>query len=142
MKVNYYYILIPMVLISIACNESGSKNVNFSESTQTTTNSTDNATTDAQSDGGQTSSESIDGTYTYSDNSADLSITIYGTTWYGKTIIKTGNGAEFDAQNAETDNGIIKGNDLYDSSGSVKVGYVSGNSLTTSIGGSSVTLSK
>lgn len=141
MKVKYYYILIPMFFISTACNESGSKNVNSSESTQTT-NSTDNATSDAQSDGGQTSSESIDGTYTYRDHTADLSIVIYGTTWYGKTIIKTGNGEEFDAQNAETDNGIINGNDLYDSSGSVKVGYVSGNSLTTSIGGSSVTLSK
>jgi uncharacterized protein YcfL len=142
MKSTYQYILILMFFMITACSPSSSKNENTSDATQSTTNSTDNATTDAQSEEEQTSSESIDGTYSYSDNSADLSITIYGTTWYGKTIIKTGNGAEFDAQNAESDNGIIKGNDLYDSSGSVKVGYVSGNSLTTSVGGSSVTLSK
>jgi hypothetical protein len=36
----------------------------------------------------------------------------------------------------------VKGNDLFENSGMVKVGYVSRNSLTTSIGGQSVTLRK
>ena len=57
-------------------------------------------------------------------------------------MMVTGFGSDYDNQNAQYDNGIVKGNDLYESSGMVKVGYVNGNSLTTSIGGQSVTLSK
>lgn len=86
--------------------------------------------------------ESIDGLYSYEDNSAKLTIRISGNSWSGKTIIITGFGSDYDNQNAQYDNGIVKGNDLYESSGMVKVGYVSGHSLTTSIGGQSVTLRK
>jgi len=86
--------------------------------------------------------ESIDGLYSNEDNSAKLTIRISGNSWSGKTIIVTGFGSDYDNQNAQYDNGIVKGNDLYESSGMVKVGYVSGHSLTTSIGGQSVTLRK
>lgn len=86
--------------------------------------------------------EGIDGLYSYEDNSAKLTIRISGNSWSGKTIIITGFGSDYDNQNAQYDNGIVKGNDLYESSGMVKVGYVSGHSLTTSIGGQSVTLRK
>ena len=86
--------------------------------------------------------ETTDGTYSYNDNSAELVITISGNSWSGKTMMVTGFGSDYDNQNAQYDNGIVKGNDLYESSGMVKVGYVNGNSLTTSIGGQSVTLSK
>lgn len=86
--------------------------------------------------------ETIDGVYSYKDNSAELVITINGSSWSGKTMMITGFGSDYDNQNAQYDNGIVKGNDLYESSGMVKVGYVNGNSLTTSVGGQSVTLQK
>jgi hypothetical protein len=86
--------------------------------------------------------ETINGTYTYSDNSVELEITVSGDRWYGKTMIVTGFGSDYDSQNAQRDNGIVNGNDLYESSGMVKIGYVSGKSLTTSIGGQRVTLRK
>jgi hypothetical protein len=86
--------------------------------------------------------ETIDGTYSFKDNSAELKITISGSSWSGKTMMITGFGSDYDNQNAQYDNGVIKGNDLYESSGMVKVGYINGNSLTTSVGGQSVTLRK
>lgn len=86
--------------------------------------------------------ESVDGLYSYEDNSAILTIRIRGNSWTGKTVIISGIGSDYDNQNAEYENGIVKGNDIYESSGMVKIGYVSGNSLTTSIGGQSVTLRK
>jgi len=86
--------------------------------------------------------ESIDGLYSYEDNSAKLTIRISGNSWSGKTIIITGFGSDYDNQNAQYDNGIVNDNDLYESSGMVKVGYVSGQSLHTSVAEQSVTLSK
>jgi len=86
--------------------------------------------------------ESIDGTYSYYDNSARLKITISGNFWSGITMMVTGFGSDNDNQNAQYDNGIVKGNDLYESSGMVKVGHINGNSLNTSVGGQSVTLWK
>lgn len=89
--------------------------------------------------------ETINGTYTYSDNSAEFEITISGDSWFGKTMIVLGFGSEYDSQNAQYDNGTVKGNDLYDESGMVKIGYVSGKSLTTTTsigGGQRVTLRK
>jgi len=84
----------------------------------------------------------INGVYTYKDNSAILKITVSGNSWSGKTIMISGAGEEYDNQNAKYDNGIVKGSDLYESSGNVKIGYINGNSLTTSIANSQVTLSK
>jgi hypothetical protein len=40
------------------------------------------------------------------------------------------------------DSGIVKGTDVYDSSGYVKIGYISGNTLVTSAGGNRITLRK
>lgn len=90
----------------------------------------------------QTNDDGIDGTYSYSDNSAQLTITISGNTWSGKTMMITGMGSEYDNQNAQYDNGVVKGNDLYENSGMVKIGYVSGQSLHTSVAEQSVTLRK
>lgn len=87
-------------------------------------------------------SENINGTYYLDSNSASLEITVSGNTWVGKTLIKTGFGDAYDSENAEYQNGIMKENDLYDDSGYVKIGYVHGGSLTTTISGQSVTLSK
>jgi hypothetical protein len=86
--------------------------------------------------------ESINGLYSYEDNSAKLSIIVSGSSWTGKTIIVTGFGSEYDNLNTQYDTGIMKGNDLFESSGMVKVGYIKGNSLITSMVGKSVILRK
>lgn len=86
--------------------------------------------------------QTIDGTYSAKDRSGEIIITITGNSWTGKTIMRSGVGSDYDNENAQYDNGIIKGNDLYESSGMVKVGYVNGNSLTTSAGSNVVTLHK
>ena len=81
-----------------------------------------------------------DGTYSYNDESAKISITINGGRWIGKTTIISGMGDSYD--NPEYQSGIVKGNELYEESGMVKIGYVNGRNLITTIGGSTVTLSK
>ena len=60
----------------------------------------------------------------------------------GKTVIISGFGAEYDNQNAQYDNGIVNGNDLYESSGNIKIGYIDGNSLVATIFDRQVTLRK
>ena len=86
--------------------------------------------------------QSFDGIYSYDDSSASLKITISGASWTGKTLIKTGYGDSYDAENAEFQSGIVKGTDLYDDSGYAKIGFLNGTSLTTTIGGRSITLQK
>jgi hypothetical protein len=85
---------------------------------------------------------SFDGGYSFEDNSAKLNIIVDGNSWSGKTIIISGFGAEYDNQNAIYDNGVVKGSDLYESSGMIKIGQIKGNFLMTSVGGKHVTLSK
>ena len=72
---------------------------------------------------------SKNGTYSKETRDGKLSITISGNSWRGKTIIKTGFGDAYDNQNATYDRGLVRGSDLYDESGYVKVGSVSGNSV-------------
>ncbi len=94
------------------------------------------------SSGNNSRSTSINGTYVYKDSSVKLRITILGNSWSGKTTILTGFGSDWDNQNTEFDSGVVKGKGLYDSSGFVKIGYVSGNNLYTSIANKRVTLRK
>ena len=54
----------------------------------------------------------------------------------------SGMGENYDNQNTKYESGILKGNSLYEKSGMVEVGYLSGNRLTTSIGGQTVVLRK
>ena len=82
------------------------------------------------------------GRYTYRDNSVELEIVISGNTWTGKSMIVSGFGSENDRQNAQYESGILRGNELYESSGTMQIGYINGNSLTTSVFGQKVTLSK
>jgi hypothetical protein len=123
MKNIYSVFALIILLIASGCENNSEK-------------STNSKSTNTQVD------ETIDGTYTYSDNSVELEITISGDSWYGKTMIVTGFGSDYDSQNAQYDNGTVNGNDLYESSGMVEIGYISGKSLTTSIGGQRVTLRK
>lgn len=82
------------------------------------------------------------GVYSYKDNSTELQITVSGNRWMGKTVIVSGFGAEYDNQNAQYDNGFVNGNDLYESSGNIKIGYIDGNSLVASVFDRQVTLRK
>ena len=88
------------------------------------------------------SKPSLNGTYSYSDNSVELVIEVNGESWNGKTMLISGFGSNYDNQNAKNSRGVVKGSELFESSGSVKVGNIEGRSLNTSIGGQSVTLSK
>ena len=81
-----------------------------------------------------------DGVYSFHDNSVDLKIVIHGQTWTGKTTIITGMGEEYDKP--EYQSGIVIGNDIYESSGNIKIGSINGRSLTTTISDSQVTLTK
>ena len=69
------------------------------------------------------------GTYSKETRDGKMTVTISGNSWRGKTVIKTGFGDAYDNQNAQYDRGLVKGNDLYDESGYVKIGSVSGNSV-------------
>ena len=73
---------------------------------------------------------SNNGKYVYDSSDGTLTVTISGSSWRGKTVIKTGFGSDYDNQQAQYSRGIVNGNDLYDESGYIKVGYVSGNSVS------------
>jgi antitoxin component YwqK of YwqJK toxin-antitoxin module len=74
--------------------------------------------------------KSNNGKYVYDSTDGTLTVTISGSSWQGKTAIKTGFGSAYDNQQAQYSRGIVNGNDLYDESGYIKVGYVSGNSVS------------
>jgi len=112
-------IFIFSISILISCNSKNNKSDNSSNSYSQPDNS----------------SYSQNGTYSYSSGDVELSMTISGDSWTGRTKI-----CEY--CDVEYDSGIVYGSDLYDSSGSVKIGNISGNSISTSIGSSRVTLRK
>jgi len=87
-------------------------------------------------------SESINGLYSFSDNSVQLEVRINGNSWSQKTIIVTGLGSDYDLQNAKYYNGIVKGTILYDDSGYVQIGSINANSLNIIISGKRVSLRK
>jgi len=86
--------------------------------------------------------KTIDGVYSYKDNSISLEIIITGDQWQGKTMIISGFGSDYDNQQATYESGTISGNDLYESKGIVQVGYVDGHYLHTSVGNRRITLQK
>ncbi len=75
------------------------------------------------------STRSVDGVYTGSTNISGLELvaklTINGNRWSASS--------QLGYESPEYQNGVVKGNDLYDDSGMIKIGYVSGN--TASING-------
>ena len=80
--------------------------------------------------------DTIEGTYYYSNTGEGLEceISIYGDSWSGTTSMWG---------NVDYQNGIVKGNTLYDESGYARIGSANGKSLNTTIGnGSSITLRK
>ena len=80
---------------------------------------------------------------TYTNSTGESSITINGSSWSGLVVIES----DFGSQYNETlrSNGIVHGDDLYDDSGYVKIGYISSypsKSIITTLGGSRITLYK
>jgi hypothetical protein len=86
--------------------------------------------------------ETKDGTYLYSDNLLILTITVNGNRWFGKTVVNTGMGSDYDDRNTKYESGFLKNNSLFESTGMLEIGYISGNNLTTSIGGQTVVLKR
>lgn len=80
-------------------------------------------------------SKSINGVYSYYENGASFKITVYQNSWSGTTKICQYCDVEYDS-------GIVNGTDLFDSSGFIKIGYISGNTLVTTIAGNRVALVK
>ena len=115
-----------------------------------TLNRLDNSQTTNSSQGQNDKSNSIesdqsqtaDGVYSFSDNWGNIVVSINGNSWSGKTIIISGLGSDNDNQNAQYENGVVKGNTLYDASGLVEIGHVNGRYLNTTIANESVTLRK
>jgi hypothetical protein len=132
-------LLLLLTSVTISCENKPSNN-------QTTDNSVENSTSpEATSETSKDDSKSEinnNGIYTYKDNSTELQITVSGNRWMGKTVIISGFGSEYDNQNAQYDNGIVNGSDLYESSGNIKIGYIDGSSLVASVFDRQFTLRK
>ena len=87
-------------------------------------NASENAAQSEDAAENKTQEVSIDGVYTGSQNISGLNLeaklTISGTSWSASS--------QLGYDNPEYQNGVVKGSDLYDDSGMIKIGYVSGNS--------------
>lgn len=79
------------------------------------------------------STKTPDGTYEYSDYFMEVTMRVAGSSWSATIKYKSGNDTEYES-------GTVAGNDLYDSSGLFKVGYISGNSIKTTFGEKRITL--
>jgi|APSaa5957512493_1039668.scaffolds.fasta_scaffold48098_2 hypothetical protein len=107
-------------LLIFSCGGESKSSKSDSKSRSSNTSSSTYSKKKAKTNNGTYSKETIDG---------KMTVTISGNSWRGKTVIKTGFGDAYDNQNAQYDRGLVKGNDLYDESGYVKIGSVSGNSV-------------
>jgi hypothetical protein len=142
-KTNYFmlaFVLIATVISSCQSSNSSSNDAQTQEVASSDTLTSQESTTSTSES--SNTPESIDGTYRYSDDSGAFEISIFGNQWSGKTLIKSGMGEEYDNQNAQYENGVVKDNNLYDSSGLSQIGYVSNGTISTTIAGQRITLSK
>jgi hypothetical protein len=142
-KTTYFmlaFVLIANAITSCQTSTSTSSDTQIQDvATSDTINTQESSTSPSES---VNTPESIDGTYTYSDDSGAFEISIYGNQWSGKTLIKSGMGYEYDNQNAQYESGVVKDNNLYDSSGLSQIGYVSNGTISTTIAGQQITLRK
>lgn len=76
---------------------------------------------------------SPNGTYVYSEDNFEARMTVSGNSWSGVTTIYG---------DVQYDNGVARGNSIYDESGMVEIGQISNSGLVTVIGSSRVTLRK
>lgn len=115
-------ILMTTIFLSISC---GNTNMNSTESDTT-----------------WVEEETTDGVYRYSDSSVEAEVTVSGDTWYAVAIPISGFGEDYDQQNAMIESGLVDGNDLYESSGMIKIGRISGTSLRLPLNGVEIRLEK
>ena len=83
----------------------------------------------------ESSSSSPNGTYKFSNGDTELSITIIGNMWSGTSKLCLYCDVEYD-------NGVLKGNKLYDSSGYIEIGYTDNTYLSINYNSRMVTLTK
>ena len=114
------FISLLIFLLIFSCGSESKSSKSDSKSRSSNTSSSTYSKKKAKTNNGTYSKETRDG---------KMTVTISGNSWRGKTVIKTGFGDAYDNQNAQYDRGLVKGNDLYDESGYVKIGSVSGNSV-------------
>ena len=103
-------------MVFIACNSNSSKSNNSNSGNSESNSSTQQEETKEE--------ENIDGIYSGTQNISGLELvaklTISGSRWSATS--------QLGYDSPEYQNGVVKGNDLYDDSGMIKIGYVSGNS--------------
>jgi len=122
MKFQNNFTIVAIVLMStllfITCNNN---------SNQSKSNNTENSSSNQKEQPKE--EESIDGIYSGSRNMSGLELTaeltISGKSWSASS--------QLGYDSPEYQNGVVKGKELYDASGMIKIGYVSGN--TASIDG-------
>lgn len=118
-KKELFPILISMLTIVFIACQSNSNKRNISNSS----NSESNASTNQEE---KEIKKNIDGVYFGKQNISGLELvaklTIKGRKWSAKS--------QLGYDSPEYQNGFVKGNDLYDNSGMIKIGYVSGNSAS------------
>lgn len=86
--------------------------------------------------------ETVNGNYFYEGSDARCKILVMGDLWTGSFTFVSGFGVEYDASQAEFQTGVVRGNEIFDESGLVKIGYIDGNNLTTTVGGQYITLKR
>jgi hypothetical protein len=86
--------------------------------------------------------ETVNGNYFYEGLDAKCKILVMGDQWTGSFTFVSGFGDEYDASQAEFQTGVVRGNEIFDESGLVKIGYIEGKNLTTTVGGQYITLKR
>lgn len=125
------FVLVVFCLLAVGSIDTESEPTKKIDGGESSKQSNSNSAQTKETKENKKEAETIDGTYTYSDNSGEFEITISGDRWYSKLTIVTGFGSDYDSQRAEHNSGIVNGNDLYYAEGmaAMKIGYVSGRSL-------------
>jgi uncharacterized protein with FMN-binding domain len=105
-------------MVFIACNSNSNKSNNTNSGNSERNSSTQRAQTKEE--------DNIDGVYSGTQNISGLELvaklTISGSRWSASS--------QLGYDSPEYQNGVVKGKDLYDGSGMIKIGYVSGNSAS------------
>ena len=105
-------------MVFIACNSSSNKSNNSNSGNSESNSSAQQEKTKVE--------DNIDGVYSGTQNISGLELvaklTISGSRWSATS--------QLSYDSPEYQNGVVKGNDLYDDSGMIKIGYVSWNSAS------------
>jgi len=86
--------------------------------------------------------ETVHGTYIYDGSDVKCKISVFEDNWIGSFTIVSGFGDDYDASQAEFQSGVVRGKEIFDESGFVKIGTVDGKILTTTVGGRYISLKR